>query len=100
MRSFSELWYGRAMDENEIEEVKEVLGKAVSEAGVVGATMERLRAAYPEREWSFTGDHCLHQDELFMHFAEHTERRMWWVRVDDDAEVAMSWNMEGMSDLV
>lgn len=88
------------MDEYEIVEVKEVLGKALSESGVVGATLDRLKAAFPDREWGFTEDHCLHQDELFLHFAESTERRMWWVLVDDAAEVAMSWNMEGMSDLV
>jgi len=64
-------------------------------------TRDRLVRAYPQREWSFTGDHCLYQGELFLHFAEATERRMWWVLVDDESsEIAMSWNMEGMSDLV
>ncbi len=63
-------------------------------------TRGRLEAAYPERDWKFTGDHCLHQDELFLHFAESTEHRMWWVMVEDSEEIAMSWNMEGMSDLV
>lgn len=82
-------------------ELKGLLEVAISESGVVWATLVRLRERYPECEWSFNNDHCLYQDELFLHFAESTERRMWWVLVDSgDGDLAMSWNMEGMSDLV
>jgi len=81
--------------------MKSFLSKNVEVSGLVEETLFRLQAEYPESVWSFTGDHCLHQGELFLHFADSAERRMWWVRVDSEASgVAMSWNMDGMSDLV
>jgi hypothetical protein len=65
------------------------------------ATIARLRRDSPEGEWSFNGDVVLYQDTLWLHFADASERRMWWVRVDDeDDEVAMTWDIGEISDLV
>lgn len=83
-------------------EMNGALAKLVRQSGLVEITLRQLRHEYPDGDWLFTGDHCLHQETLFLHFANGAENRMWWVRIDSewDGELAMSWNMEGMSDLV
>lgn len=90
-----------------VEYFKNHLGITVAASGLVGMIQDRLEAQHPEWKFSYQGDHCFYQGELFLHFAEETERRMWWVLVDvgdglveGERELAMSWNMNGMSDLV
>jgi hypothetical protein len=78
------------------------LDKVVRESALPSIVLDRLRREFPESEWSFNGDFCLHQGELFLHFADHTYRRLWWVRVDEefDGNLAMTWDMGEISDLV
>lgn len=78
------------------------LDKVMRESALPSITLNRLRIRYPLDDWSYTGDFCLHQGEIFLHFAESVNRRMWWVRVDEefDGELAMTWHMGEISDLV
>jgi hypothetical protein len=81
--------------------VRHNLLATIYQAGLSNATIARLRRDSPEGEWSFNGDVVLYQDTLWLHFADASERRMWWVRVDDeDDEVAMTWDIGEISDLV
>lgn len=78
------------------------LDKVVRESALPSITQDRLRREFPDGDWEFTGDHCLHQGELFLHFGNAVDHRMWWVLVEEEwsGESAMTWNMNGMSDLV
>lgn len=80
----------------------EFLERSVRESGLPFIVLDRLRREYPEREWSFIGEFALVQGELFLHFADSAERRMWWVMVEEEwsGETPMTWDMGEISDLV
>ena len=77
------------------------LERIVETSKVVEDTLGRLRSGHPESDWSYAGDFMVYSDELFLHFADGAERRMWWVRADAlGTELAMSWSLDGIDDLV
>lgn len=81
--------------------VRHNLKAVIYQAGLSNATIARLRRDYPDWEWSWVGEVLLHQETVWLHFAESNEHRMFWVLVDEDDEpVVMTWNMNEISDLV
>jgi hypothetical protein len=89
------------MEAERVKDMNEFLDKVVRESGIPSITQGRLEREYPESDWEYTGDFCLHQETLFLHFADAAFRRMWWVRVDSESGgLAMTWDLGEISDLV
>lgn len=78
------------------------LEKVVRESALPSITQDRLRREFPDGDWAFTGEFVVMQGELFLHFAESTERRMWWVMVEEKwtGMTPLTWDIGEISDLV
>ena len=80
--------------------VRHNLRAVVYQSGLSIATVARLRRDEPDGEWSFMGEVLLHQDTVWLHFAESNGHRLFWVMVEEEDEpVCMTWNMNEISDL-
>lgn len=85
-----------------IEQMTAFMEKVLSESALPSITEGRLKWEYPESDWKYNGNFLHYQDELFLQFADTANRRMWWVRVDDnwDGESAMTWDISEVPELV
>lgn len=85
-----------------MKDMNEFLDKAVTESSLPSIIESRLSREYPTGDWAYSGDFLYYQDVLFLHVADNANRRMWWVRVDEefDGYLAMTWDISEVPDLV
>ncbi len=67
----------------------------------VEETKRRLEEVDRDHEWTYTENFIVYGGTLWLQFAAAWERRMYWVRVDDERDnVRMTWDLSEVPDLV
>lgn len=80
-------------------EAVEAVSAALFYERVVEETLVRLERIWPHFGWSYAENFVVYRGSLWLQFGCETERRMYWVLVEDSVDVVRTWDLGEIADL-
>lgn len=76
------------------------LDEVLHYARVSAETLARLEKIWPHSGWESTGNHVVYRNTLWLQVSSESERRVYWVLVEDSDDVVRVWDLGEIPDLV